>query len=329
MKSVEELPVLILGYMRMDGILRCLKTCHQSGIKNIYISIDGAKSLASKDMQREGLTRVLEYAESCDISIKLRQRHSNAGLAVAVIEGISWFFEQEEFGVILEDDLIISPDFFQFSLRAYEKFGDHVSFALISGNNFLINEARHEISAVHYPLIWGWATKRSIWLEFTESITKPLWPRMNCGISFSVNAFWWTAAKQSRLGLVDSWAMSFSHFVRMRNLVCVLPPVNLVSNCGSDENAVHSNSSDNFLNFPIGNLDLDLDWLLPSEGIVSAQDQYVEEFIFRISKRSCFSPLKFFLINAYTKMFKKKVSLEKRLNDSREKADFSVTHRRS
>ena len=42
--------------------------------------------------------------------------HKNLGCQVAVSNGISWFFEQVEFGIILEDDCIVDKEFFDFVL---------------------------------------------------------------------------------------------------------------------------------------------------------------------------------------------------------------------
>jgi hypothetical protein len=327
MTRIEDLPVLILGYMRVEGILRCLESCHQAGIRRVYIALDGPKDSKSLTHQQEGIDRILKFVELRGIELTLRRRHSNAGLAVGVIEGISWFFEQEQQGVILEDDLVVSTDFFQFSMNALEKFGDHPKIALISGNNYLSVSSARRISASHYPLIWGWATTRQTWCAFIDTIDRPLRPMFNRNLKPTVNSFWWTAAKQSRSGLVDSWAMSFSHFIRMHDLICLQPPVNLVSNCGSDQHAVHSNKSDPLVNFPLGKLYSDIDWELPTRDVISAQDLHAEQIIYRISNRNLLSPFKFLLGYVFIKKLKHKVSLADRVNTSIQKADFSVTKR--
>lgn len=327
MKSIEHLPVLILGYMRIEGILRCLESCDQAGIRKVYIALDGPRDSKSQAHQQEGIDKILEFVESRGIALTLRRRHSNAGLAVAVIEGISWFFEQEQQGVILEDDLVVSTDFFRFSMNALEKLADNQKIALISGNNYLPDSSSRCISALHYPLIWGWATTRQTWCAFIDTINRPLRPMMNRNLKPAVNSFWWTAAKQSRSGLVDSWAMSFSHFIRMRDLICLQPPVNLVSNCGSDQHAVHSNTSDQLVNFPLGRMGSDIDWALPTDDVIAARDLHAEQIIYRISNRNLLSPFKFLLGYILFKRVSNKVSLSDRIKASKQNADFSVIKR--
>jgi hypothetical protein len=322
---VEDFPVLILGYMRFDGILRNLEACQKAGISRIYLAVDGPKDFASRELQNNELHRIRAFAEAHGVKLRLRQRHSNAGLAVAVIEGISWFFDNEECGAILEDDLEISTDFLNFAVQAFNTFKDNQNIALVSGNNFQLGTSSRQISATHYPLIWGWATQRTVWNDFLLSLNSPLIFKINWKLPLPINAFWWTAARQSRDGWVDSWAMSFSNYIRMRDFVCVLPPVNLVSNIGVDDYAVHSNSSDLFVNFPIAELDSDLIWELPANSTIATIDRQLEKSIFKISRRSLFSPIKFAIRNLVFKYFSPKKTLLNRLKTSSANVDFSLS----
>jgi hypothetical protein len=322
---VEDFPVLILGYMRFEGILRNLEACQRAGISRVYLALDGPKDFTSRELQNNELIRIQNFAEVHDIKLRLRQRHSNAGLAVAVIEGISWFFDNEEYGAILEDDLEVSTDFFRFAVQALDAFKDNQTIALVSGNNFHLDSPPSQVSATHYPLIWGWATRRAVWNDFLLSLRSPLIFKIDWKLPLPVIAFWWTAARQSRDGWVDSWAMSFSNYIRMRDLVCVLPPVNLVSNTGVDVFAVHSNSSDRFVNFPIAQLESKLIWQLPTKASITRHDQHLEKLVFKITGKSLLSPFKFILRSLVFKYFRKKKSLSDRLKTSSDNVDFSLS----
>ena len=311
--------------MRFEGILRNLEACQRVGISRVYLAMDGPKDLQSQELQNHQLGKIRNFADLHGIKLRLRQRHSNAGLAVAVIEGISWFFESEEYGAILEDDLEISPDFFLFAVQALDAFKNNQTVALVSGNNFQLDTSSRQICATHYPLIWGWATRRALWNDFLSSLRSPLNPKMNWKLPLSVNAFWWTAAKQSRDGLVDSWAMSFSNYIRMRDLICILPPVNLISNTGVDDYAIHSNSSDQFMNFPIAELGSELIWELPDVATIATVDRKLEESIFRIARRSLLSPIKFTMQKIVFKDFRAKKTLLDRLKTSSDNLDFSLS----
>ena len=317
----QNLPVLILGYLRFDGISRILKSCSDAGISRVYLAVDGGKDSKAVSTQDESLQRIYDLAVTLSITLIVRRRHSNAGLAVGVIEGITWFFQHEEFGVILEDDLLISPSFFNFISEAQSRFEVFPDVALISGNNYFALETNKAILTCHYPLIWGWATWRDVWSEFISSLGVSLSPKFNHQISLVVNAFWFTAANQSRSGIVDSWAMSFAHHIRMRSRICISPPQNLVSNKGADSVAHHSNENDKFVNFPIVDFLQDVIWELSSRNEMSRMDKALEEQVFSIRRRHILSPMKLVMQLIRTRPRKK---LSWRLNNSVAMADYSI-----
>lgn len=316
----RSLPVLVLGFMRFDGIKNILASCKEVGISHVYLALDGGKDEEAFKFQERALVDLFSHAEAIKIALTVRRRNTNAGLAVGVIEGISWFFENEEFGVILEDDLRISSNFFTFIENAREVFAHQSEIALVSGNNYFSDELNKQVCATHYPLIWGWATWRDRWDEFLLSLSKPV-QLTSKRIPLSVNLFWITAAFQSRFGLVDSWAMSFSQYLRSKEGICVLPPQNLVSNFGVDSFAEHSNKNDPFINYPLRDIPESIDWMLPSQADITRYDSKLESFVYGISQKNILSPLKLLL----TLIIKRnRISLKSKLRTARQKAEFTI-----
>ncbi len=287
-----NLPVLILGYLRFDEIIQTLSGCSKAGISEVYLSIDGAKSSDALEAQRLRVIELQQLAKHLSLNLHIRHRQTNVGVAVGVIEGITWFFENVEFGAILEDDLVFDESFFRFVSDARSQFQNVPEVAIISGNNFSDAGNQDQISACHYPLIWGWATWKDIWVDFLSSLNKSFKPKINYRRSIAVNFFWFTAAIQSRSGLVDSWAMSFVHYFRSSGKIAVLPPQNIVTNKGADNFASHSNYKDEFINFPMNEIRNVVNWELPNRRQLLAQDKRLEKYHFRITARNILSPVK-------------------------------------
>jgi hypothetical protein len=271
-------------------MLRQLKTCQSAGIRRVYISIDGPKNESEKQLQFSGVQEIQDFALASGMKVSLRLKNSNAGLAIAVLDGISWFFDEVEFGIILEDDLIVSQSFFDFVAESQDRFSARRQINMISGNNYEINENKG-VSATNYPLIWGWATWADEWRNFLSSLRTKI--KINWTAHLSTEGYWVTAALQSRSGLVDSWAMSFAHYFKSRKLICLLPPTNLVSNGGVGARATHSRTSDQYINFPIQELAQSFSWDIPSAYIIRKQNIFLEKFIYKISARHILSPIKF------------------------------------
>ena len=108
MQKLENLPVLILAYNRYDKFFRCLESLYKQGIKKVYVSIDGPLNVYDRKAQEN--IRNFCKSNSLDLDIKLKILSKNYGCRNGPINGISWFFEENKYGVILEDDVILSKN---------------------------------------------------------------------------------------------------------------------------------------------------------------------------------------------------------------------------
>ena len=79
---------------------------------------------------------------------------------------ITWFFEHETEGIILEDDCLPGPDFFRYCAVLLEKYRDDKRIMQIGGNSLIAEHHRdHEYSYFfsNHNNIWGWATWKRAW----------------------------------------------------------------------------------------------------------------------------------------------------------------------
>ena len=92
-------------------------------------------------------------------------RNENLGCGKAVSEAITWFFDQEEEGIILEDDVLPHSDFFSYCEELLEKYRDTEQVGFISGRNNLYGDRVSDDSYFFSPInhVWGWATWRRTW----------------------------------------------------------------------------------------------------------------------------------------------------------------------
>ena len=81
--------------------------------------------------------QVRELIELIDwpCQVKTRYLENNVGCGEAVSGAIKWFFENEEEGIILEDDTLPVPYFFLFAQEMLEKFRNNDLVFMISGTN--------------------------------------------------------------------------------------------------------------------------------------------------------------------------------------------------
>ena len=91
MGIMKDLPVLILGYNRLDKFTKCIKTVQKQGIKKVYVSIDGPKNVYDHEVQK----KIIEICSdnNLGIDIKIKNLKKNYGCRIAPIKGIDLFIE--------------------------------------------------------------------------------------------------------------------------------------------------------------------------------------------------------------------------------------------
>ncbi len=282
-------PALIITFARPEGLLRLLNIGIDSGVKKFYVAVDGPRTEKQHELQRE-IGRILdEFRLRQEIELHVWHRDKNLGAAVSVLTAVNWFFANEKAGYILEDDLVPSPDFFTFTAKALDLYQDNSDVWLISGSRMIAQELTAKSNAwSFYPMIWGWGTWAGKWELMFKSLTDQS-PKEYLNFFDRRANFWQIGSKRSQNGFVDAWDIPLANAQFRRGKFTVIPPVNLVTNIGYDENATHTSGTHFPLNHPYQTLPVEF-YL---DEAVSAQkaklyDALLEESLFRIKLRHKF-----------------------------------------
>jgi hypothetical protein len=93
-------------------------------------------------------------------------REENFGCGKGPATAITWFFEHESEGIIIEDDCLPSRSFFYFCSELLERYRYDTRVMEIGGNNFeklSMRRTEHSYFFSNMTYIWGWATWRRAW----------------------------------------------------------------------------------------------------------------------------------------------------------------------
>lgn len=252
-------------FNRPDHVAHTFDAIRQAKPKQLFVAADGPRN----ESDQEGCQKCREIVVSnvtWDCHMTTRFLDYNLGCKKAVSSAIDWFFEHVEYGIILEDDCLPSPDFFHFcsSLLHYYKDDDRIMH--ISGSNF--NTVSKQVSSSYifskYGLIWGWATWKRAWRYYDVDIREYqqlkehsqleyYWPDLNerlVRIKLYDNLY---------AGNIDTWDYQWSLTKYMQNGLSIIPKVNLVSNIGFDNLATHTkHDPDNYKDIKAENLEGDI-----------------------------------------------------------------------
>lgn len=313
----RSVPVLIIGYTRLQSIKLIFENLVSFGVKDIFLSLDFADKPVILDEQRNMVNELKEKASHSNTNLRVWHRNRNHGVALGVLTGLDWFFSENEIGIVIEDDLIFDLNFLKFCASALDRYKDHRDIVMVSGNRYNGESLEKEVAITNYPQIWGWATWRVKWEEIRALIVKKT--RINYSQIMRKNVgYFYAGAVRARRGYVDTWDTPLAYEMLTRGKFCILPPVNLVSNVGSDNHAVHTQESSFPMNHPIEKV---LDIKFPStESLIQEskiQNRYLEKNVFKVKMRHTLSPIKLGFVILYGQLRGKKVnSLKSRLSNA-------------
>lgn len=280
---------LIIAFARTQGIIRILSSALEAGVTTVYIAIDGPRDANHVDLQKQMLHEIREYVSDKNVDVRLWHRKSNLGVAVSILTAIDWFFSYEEQGVILEDDLVASTDFFDFCFDALNFYKPNEFVWSISGSRMIAENRGNSVTEwSNYPMIWGWATWSNRWKEMRAALLSQSKPALYKVFDKKIN-YWYLGAKRAKRGLVDTWDLPLAYAQCQLGRFTVIPTVNLVSNIGFDEHAAHTSGEAFPLNHPI--ISLSDNWSFSNEPDIEIADKYddlLDENLYKITFRHKF-----------------------------------------
>jgi len=245
-----DVPVLVLGFNRPDQVRQLIERLRTVKPERIFFAVDGPRTSVEADRVLVAETQSLadEFNWGCEVSTHFQE--DNLGCAEGVTAGINWFFTQVSEGIILEDDVIPSESFFQYSSELLDKFRFDQRVWCISGSNRfpsrkLSTEFSYRFSAI--PQVWGWATWRDRWDSYSLDIqrwrSKGLSNRqLFKAVGYSPAAFlYWSANFELMTKMaVDTWDIQLVNAAMRNKALAVIPNVNLVENIGWGAEATHT-----------------------------------------------------------------------------------------
>ena len=228
-------PVLLLVYNRPEQTLRVLERLQECGVANVFVSGDGPKNSRDRVKTEDVKSCVNRFSSIISTS---RFSNQNQGCKSSVIDGINWFFENVEEGIILEDDCLPSEHVFSFLNELLSRYREEKKVQMISGNNPLenwVSKGGHFFSRIGH--IWGWATWKDRWKPFDPELPDLQKFILNSGFE---RAFGPTAMAENRKqltlksvqGKIDTWDYQWMAHILMQNGLAVVPSQNLVENIG-------------------------------------------------------------------------------------------------
>lgn len=229
-----DIPILFLNWIRDDLTVKTFEQIRKIKPKRLYVAFDGPRN--DEDKERIEKTKaVIDVDWDCDVKFLLREE--NLGCKKAVSEAITWFFEQEEMGIILEDDCYPDLSFFPFCEELLHKYKDDTRVMTISGTCGFNSPAKYSYRYEKYFACWGWASWRRAWKFFDIDMKDfELFEEEDAIKKYIVDYL--DRRKYFRMFKIHSqhseksWAWIFTYNLLCQNALCIRSNKNLVTNIG-------------------------------------------------------------------------------------------------
>lgn len=242
-------PILFLVFNRPDTTKQVFERIKEVKPTKLYIAADGPREnkLGEKELVEQTRQMVIKGIDwPCEV--KTLFRDENLGCGKAVSTAIDWFFENNEYGIILEDDILVDLTFFLFCENMLSYYIDDERIMMISGLN-IANSWKtkyYDYIFANYGSVWGWATWKRAWKHYDFNLS--FWANEFERQQFIKMSFLSIEEQNHRIHLynelytkkIDTWDYQWTVAKLRNNGLTIIPTVNLVKNIGFSLNATHT-----------------------------------------------------------------------------------------
>ena len=265
----SKVPVLFIVFNRLDTVKQSFEAIRSAKPSRLYIAADGPRKDHEGEKERCEEVRhwVLSHVD-WDCEVHQRFQETNVGCGHHPSDAITWLFENEDRGIILEDDCVASLSFFPFVDEMLERYKDDNNISIICGSNFdgahqfQAKNADYFFSKISYT--WGWATWKRNWMDY--DYTMQAWGKMNRSRLLKwlfdepeYREYWrYIFDTTVKIQPQDIWDYQFFFSCYKKRQMSIVPNVNLISNIGDGTDATHTMKSEGRLGIEYGELSFPL-----------------------------------------------------------------------
>lgn len=255
----ENVPILLILYNRNDTLKKVFSQIKKVKPKRLYIAADGPKNI--KDAVECDEARAIVSCVDWECEVLREYQKDNLGCDKHCFLAVSWFFEHEEEGIVLEDDCVPSISFFGFCSSLLKKYRDDDRIGHITGSNFQFGIQRGDGSYYFSNLthVGGWAGWRRIWRNQNKVYDYKQFEKFdylsNLPSHAPYFAYWNRHYELSCRSQDVGWDFKYAFMNLINSRLSIIPNANLVSNIGCFNKATHCVDNYPFADIKIEELD--------------------------------------------------------------------------
>ena len=168
-----SIPVAFIIFNRPDTTARVFEEIRRAQPPQLLVIADGPRLNHPEDVEKCAAARAIIEQVDWDCKVLRDFAESNMGCKQRVSSGLDWVFGTVQEAIILEDDCLPHPTFFQFCQELLKHYRDDTRIMAINGTNVL-GKWKADIQDYHFSYhggVWGWASWRRAWEYYDASMS--------------------------------------------------------------------------------------------------------------------------------------------------------------
>jgi len=240
-------PILLIAFNRIHTLEKVFQRIKQVEPTRLYIAVDGprASKMPEEAHLVEEVIAYLKGAVTWRCKTEFLIRKENLGCKLGVSSAITWFFENVEAGIILEDDCVPETSFFKYCSELLDQYKGNNEVMMISGDQFASLDRLHDSYYFSVtPHIWGWASWRRAWAKYDLQMQG--WPacigqiKAHASLPERIWAKYKSYFDLTRANQIDTWDYQWVYSIWKNQGLVISPKINLISNIGFGNDATHT-----------------------------------------------------------------------------------------
>lgn len=254
---ITNVPVAIIFFNRPDTLKRVFEAVRAVKPTKLFLIQDGAREGNKTDLTKiEECRKVVSNIDwNCDV---VRDYSDiNLGCGRRMFTGITNAFNIVDRLIIIEDDIVVSKDFFVFCEELLKKYKNDTRIHRISG---MCHMGEYKLSPYSYAFTnisscWGWATWKRSWndmnyeMVFLDDEYTMRCFRKNYRYKKDSKELYKTGIRRRKIlkngGKLSAWTYQFSMGGRINNKLDISPCKNMITCIGLTEDSGHASGSIN------------------------------------------------------------------------------------
>jgi hypothetical protein len=243
---LDSIPLLLFAYNRPEHTRQTVEALRANiGASDtvLHVYCDGPKD----DSQAATVAAVRSYLRGVDgfKSLVLVERDHNMGLARSVITGVTDLLESHPAVIVVEDDLVTSPDFLKFMNAALTTYQSRSDIFSITGYNYPLPipiTYPQDAYLSYRSSSWGWGTWPDRWRKVDWAVSdfdQFLEDKKQLALFARGGSDLLPMLKKQMESKLDSWSIRFDYAHFKHDATCLHPVRSRLRNIGFDGTGVH------------------------------------------------------------------------------------------